>query len=283
MRPHTATALRAVTLAATAGTAGAVLVLAGASPGYAARPGHAASPGYAASHGHRWVSGPTPTAAQAGYVASGRSFRYAQAVIAEPAARCGAGDAMPRLYVALAGQGTDVRAGLQCGAGRWEAFAQILRPWRPPVTSVFPLWGVRAGAGVFASVHLGGAGALRCWFMTPGGTGFGRSATLPGVAFTQAQALADWSGTGRGPGQAARKYRLTQFLSGAFTTVNGRHGVFTGPWNSAGRIYGHAWRVRRVEAVVRGVPAAAPSYLWTDGTQAAFGSWGDAFGVWRHR
>jgi hypothetical protein len=116
---------------------------------------------------------PTQGCAEAGYQASGRYFRYAQAVITvpdhhgvvtacPPGARCAitAGspapgsairetppnaEADPQLYVALDGSSPGdarfARAGVQpctggapCGSSGWEAFAEVKSGVRPPVS-----------------------------------------------------------------------------------------------------------------------------------------------------
>jgi hypothetical protein len=116
---------------------------------------------------------PAQGCAEAGYQASGRDFRYAQAVItvpdhhgvvtacppgarcaitASPAAPGGAirdipddGEADPQLYVALDGSSTGnpqfARVGVQpctggtpCGSSGWEAFAEVKSGLQPPIS-----------------------------------------------------------------------------------------------------------------------------------------------------
>lgn len=218
----------------------------------------------------------------AGYVLSGHTFRYAQAVITLPTAPCGPGQ--PVLYVALAGTGGFARAGLACAhAGSWRAFVTIHRASPPAtVTATFPLTRARPGdgvvvtAGLRAPAHTSRPAAVRWPGATvranvtiPGEPPRGRTMALPGVSFGQVQALAGWSG-GR-MAVPARHTRLTQFLSGAVTTTSGIRGTFQGKWPV------RPWKL------ARGSPPAvlaAPGYLWTDGTQNVYGATGDAFGIW---
>ncbi|HEV2375636.1 MAG TPA: hypothetical protein VGS19_26165 [Streptosporangiaceae bacterium] len=229
-------------------------------------------------------------ARQAGYVATGSTFRYVQAVIMVPGLPCTAGADMPRLYVTLAGPGEDARAGVLCeGSGPWRGFVQVSdSAWRAPVFAAFALPGVRPGQGVFASVYAGTRGSAQCSLTLPDGATVGRAVQLPGRVFTQAGALADWAGAGGLPAAPvpAQQVRVTRFLSGAITTETGQRGVFTGPWTKKGKLSRLPWALRRYEVAAAGRgghPAtAAPSYLWSDGTQSVFGSRGNAFGIWLH-
>ena len=233
---------------------------------------------------------PVPAMArQAGYVATGHAFRYVQAVITVPGLWCAAGVEMPRLYVTLAGPGEDARAGVLCsGSGPWRGFIQVSDSvWRTPVFAAFPFQSVRPGQGVFASVYAGARGSVQCSLTLPDGTTDGRVVRLPGHGvFTQAGALADWAGVPSVTPMPAPQVSVTRFLSGAITTTAGQRGVFTGPWTPKGKLAAHPWALRRYEMRTPergGRPAAAaPSYLWSDGTQSVFGSRGNAFGIWLH-
>jgi hypothetical protein len=235
---------------------------------------------------------PVLTAHQSGYVASGRLFRYVQAVITVPRLSCAAGVAQPLLFVALAGPDGYARAGLECGPwprraaaasasrgsrGRhrgWHAFIAVRRRGRPPVLATFPLTGLGPGDGVFASVFSAPAGgAVRCVIALPGRAAIQRAVAVPGAAYQHAQMLADWPSSR--PAPKAAKTRMTQFLSGAITTIHGKHGTFQGrwllaPWRATGGMPGSAGSA----------PVASPGYLWTDGTQIVLNGRGDAFGVW---
>ena len=235
------------------------------------------------------------TSGQAGYVATGKRFRYAQAVITVPAQPCRAGNGRPRVYVALAGPGGYARAGLSCQAsptghaGRSRAGASPLGSWRAfvstagdgaarQVTRTFPLGGLRPGDGVFVSVYLDqSAGSARFFLAVPGGASYSRSVPVGAATrYTQAQALVTWSGNLPDPWPAARAARVVRFGSGGFTTVHGAQGTFVGPW-----------RLTRWETAGSGRPAArpaaAPGYLTADGTQRVIGAWDDAFAVWLYR
>jgi hypothetical protein len=75
---------------------------------------------------------------QAGYVATGRHFRYAQAIITVPAQPCRPGAAPQVLYVALAGPLGSARAGLACPAapaGRAAVTPAGRARWRPFVSA----------------------------------------------------------------------------------------------------------------------------------------------------
>jgi hypothetical protein len=265
--------------------AGAAAVLLTLGVGMAGAAG-AAGTGHPAPFRHGVFTGsPVATAHLSGYAASGRRFRYAQAVLIAPGRACrpGLGAAGgPRLYVALAGPRGDARAGLSCqeGSARWQAFASASRPaGGAPATRVFRLGGVHPGAAVFVSVYFSrAAGAVRFFITGPDGAAHRWSAVARGAFFTQAQALADWTGTalpGAGTPASARVARFAaSFTAGGFTTAHGRRGTFEGPWT-----------LSRWEATDNGLPpprgrlTVAPGPLRADGTLRVIGAWGDVFRV----
>ena len=254
-------------------------------------------------------SGPQAVSShQAGYVASGKQFRYAQAVIVIPSAGCAGLVSQPRLYVALTGtKAAAVRAGLLCGpvpgpagehgralapARRWQGFIQVSGPaLRSPVFAAFPLTGAKPGEGVFASVAAGAAaGTARAVLVLPGGRQYQQDARTGDAVYSQAQALADW-GDGT-PSTAARPRPptlLTRFLSGEFVCGLQGRGVFAGPWTAKGNLWPRHWSLTADVVTTGGRRAASgtvlagPSRLWTDGTQSVYGSRGDAFGIWLYR
>jgi hypothetical protein len=149
--------------------------------------------------------------AEAGYQASGRDFRYAQAVITVPDHQgevtvCGgspvrpgprrtppnciaprnatspAGEADPKLYVALddsSGNSSDfARVGVQpctggsdCSSTGWEAFVQIARGFQPPVSPPVGLFPI-------AAVQEGDAVFVSV-YASPGGQAVHTVVTLP--------------------------------------------------------------------------------------------------------
>jgi hypothetical protein len=261
-----------------------------------------AGPVSAAHAGHAAFnpSGGAPVAVlrQAGYVASGRGFRYVQALIRIPDQPCLPG--MPSFYVALDDAGNAsrdyTRVGIMCesdiagarrGADRagrfghvpnaWNAFLSLAVPGLPnPVLETFPLSDVSPGDGVFVSLYLDPTHTdVHAVVTLPGGTTFTRSLVVQGPVYTGAAALADWSGSVPDtPAPPAARYRLTQFLQGRFTTLSGQHGTFSGPWT-----------LNACEVTSNGLlpPSGTlvfqPSYLWTDASSFR-GRFGDAFGIW---
>ena len=232
-----------------------------------------------------------PVCAMAGYQASGRDFRYVQAVIKVPTTP-GNVITSPDLYVGLndgvltstsepesgAWAGIEpCNSGLGCTNG-WEGFYQVFEDGSPGV-DVFtvPLTGVVPGDGVFFSIYFNSVGnADRFVIMLPNGDTAGQTVAVHGPVYTSAIAVADWSFTDTSPSPAAQqgKTRVAQFLQGRFTTLNGQQGTFNGPWS-----------LNPVEATTNGFAPphgtliAAPAYLWTDANSFK-GLWGDAFGVW---
>jgi hypothetical protein len=258
--------------------AGTLLVgaLLAAAPADAARAA-GASPGALPAMLPGVSGGPPVMTRQAGYVASGQLFRYAQAVITVPPQPCRAGAGRPSLYVALAGRPGSARAGLLCdaAAGRWRVFASLSRPGlAAPLTRTFATGPLRAGDAVFASVYRSGPGSVRFFLTGPGGAGYRYTAATGSAAgYGQAQALAGWTQAPAPVPPSSGATREARFLSGGFTTASGEPGTFEGPW-----------ALTRWEATGGAGPAAgllaAPGYPGGDGSQRLLGTWGDAFGVW---
>jgi hypothetical protein len=222
---------------------------------------------------------------KAGYVATGRNFRFASALITVPD-HTGAVASDPTLYMSLDDSGTNndfARAGvrpcavgLSCPAG-WEAFVLVEEPGTT-VTDDVPLAASTEGDGVFVSVYLVPTGnSVHVVVTPPSGASINNTYAVNGPVYTDAQALADWTTatTQPAPVHANPKVRDSQFFQGRFTTANGTRGTFQGPWTLAA-----------VDATSNGsLPPsgtliAQPSYLWNDGS--GFNGMGsDAFGVWR--
>jgi hypothetical protein len=250
--------------------------------------------------------------AEAGYQASGRDFRYAQAVITVPGHQgvvtaTAPGEADPQLYVGLADSpegtgpppgstretpgstaGESARVGVRpctggapCGSSGWEAFAEVLSGSTPPIGPPFaaPIAAADEGDGVFVSVYLDPSGrSVHTVITLPDGSTFNNTFPVQGAVFPWAQAVADWTTATAKPQPVApspAKVRDAQFLEGRFTTLNGQQGTFAGPW-----------ALNAFEATANGAlpPAGTllvqPSYLWNDETNF-HGRFGDAFGVWR--
>lgn len=226
------------------------------------------------------VSGgpPVMTARQAGYVATGQLFRYAQAVITVPLQPCVAGAGRPRLYVALAGRPGSARAGLECDAavGRWRGFVSLSRPGlATPLTRAFAAGRLHAGDAVFASVYRSSPGSVRFLLAVPGGAAYRYTAATGSTAgYGQAQALADWTQASPTISPPVSATREARFLSGGFTTASGEPGTFEGPW-ALSRWEATGGGPGRPDGLL-----AAPGYPAADGSQRLLGTWGDAFGVW---
>jgi len=285
---------RALLTAAAAGATITTLGFAAASPAGAAATGKYFTPsapqtGTNANCTVTTVTG-TYTAAdcgKTGYVATGRDFRYAQAVITVPD-HPGTLTSDPTEYVALDASATNndfARAGIQpcavvavtCPAG-WRAFVLIEEPGIPAITDSVPLAASTEGDGVFVSVYLVPTGnSVHMVVTPPSGAAINNTYTVNGPVYTDAQALADWTTATTKPAPAVpiTKIRDSQFFQGRFTTSNGAKGTFSGPWT-----------LTAVDGTSNGsLPPAGtlisqPSFLWNDGSSYN-GLGNDAFGVWR--
>jgi alpha-tubulin suppressor-like RCC1 family protein len=230
----------------------------------------------------------------AGYQASSRGFRYAQALITVPG-QAGSVRTDAALYVALdhsSGTRYDyARAGiapcvpgwkdaLGCPAGDtsgWEVFARVIQPGAPAAEIRWPLSAAAEGGAVLVSAYFGqAAGTVRVRAQVPDTGLYATTFRVHRPVYIRAEALADWTLAATRPRPAplaqAGTVRLTQFAQGAFTTVGGYRGTFRG-----------RWVLRPVEATTTGraAPAgvliAAPGGLWTSHPGAGGG---DAFGLW---
>jgi hypothetical protein len=222
----------------------------------------------------------------AGYQASGRDFRYAQALITVPN-HIGAVASDPTEYVALDDTSATnydyARVGIRpctvsatCLAGSlWQAFAHVLEPTGTPLDVTAALTASTMGDGVFVSVYFNQVGnSIHVIVTPPAGIAINDTVAVSGPLYTRAQALADWTADTPKPAPAPPptvKIRDSQFFGGRFTTLSGSQGTFSGPWVLNG-----------VEATSNGsLPPggtliAEPSALWSND-----GHPGDAFGVWR--
>jgi hypothetical protein len=229
-----------------------------------------------------------------GYQASGRDFRFVQARIIVPTTPCTARS--PVMYIALAGAGSDARAGIECGlvggparragasvtgdgAGLYHGFFEVLS--QGATTFSLALDTVSRGDGVFFSIYFDQARGADHFTASGPGISAARSAGAGGPVYSRAYALADWSalvpvGSIRSdvPVVPAQATRVAQFLQGRFTTASGQRGTFEGTWNlNPVEVTSNGF------APPRGTVIAAPGYLWTDGNSLD-GLPGDAFAVW---
>jgi hypothetical protein len=245
----------------------------------------------------------TSDCGKAGYVASGRDFRYAQAVITVPD-HTGSVTTDPALYVALdasAANNDFARVGVEpcttgiggtCPVGDtsgWEAFVDIDEPGTSGYSAFASLSAATEGDGVFVSVYFNQAGnSVHVVVTPPSGTVINDTYSVNGPVYTDAQALADWTTATTKPAPAppsSDKVRDTQFLQGRFTTLNGQQGTFYGPWalnaveaTSNGQCPPNS---DCIGTTGTGTLIAQPSYLWTDNSSLN-GMFGDAFGIWRY-
>jgi hypothetical protein len=230
---------------------------------------------------------PVPPACTAGYQASGRDFRYAQALITVPE-HTGDIAADPLVYVGLdasvASTSDYALAGIEPNVSSpsgWDTLVQVQEPTlATPLTIVQAIPDALEGDGIFFSVYLNAAGNSLHFVMTlPDGTTTRNTVPVSGPVYTVAEAFADWSGTTTSPEPTtpAATTRVSQFFRGRFTTANGQPGTFEGPWT-----------LNPVEITSNGLAAplgtvlGAPSYLWNDGISLP-GQGTDAFGVWLYR
>ena len=241
-----------------------------------------------------------------GYQATGRTFRFAQALIDIPN-HTGVKTTDAEYYVALDNSGTNTwqyaRVGLAaCPAGGtailapqasattcpttnpggWVAFTAIADAAGPPVVTARSLATASRGDGVLVNVYEVPTGnSVQTTITLPSGTTFNNTFAVSGLTYTKAQAVQDFTttlangGTAPLPAPANPKVRDTQFFQGRFTTSNGNQGTFNGPWT-----------VDALEATSNGTlpPSGTligqPSFLWNDGS-GFHGMGDDAFGVWR--
>jgi hypothetical protein len=221
-----------------------------------------------------------------GYQASGRDFRFAQAVITVPATPCTSGS--PMRYIALAGAAdTYARAGIECGlvgapargpgasvaadgAGLYHGFFEVVS--QGATTFSQHLDTVSPGDGVFFSIYFNQAGNADRFTASGPGVSTANSVGAGGPVYHRAYALADWS-LSSVPG-VIQNTRVSQFLQGRFTTASGHRGTFEGPWT-----LGQVEVTSNGFAPPGGRLISAPSDLWSDGNSLG-GLPGDAFSVW---
>jgi hypothetical protein len=309
---------RTLFAAAAAGVTVTTLGFAAASPAGAASASHpkAFNPngtlvGTDANCSITTVTLPADNCGKAGYEATGRNFRFAQALITVPdhlGSIVSPADAT--YYVALDNSGTNTyqytRVGIApCPASavgifivpgasitcptvvagntsNWVVFVATADQGGPPTLTVHPLPNAMMGDGILVNAYLVPTGnAVQTTITLPDGTTYNNSFAVTGPVYTNAQATADWTtaiengAAAPEPAVPSAKVRDAQFLQGRFTTTNGTKGTFSG-----------AWTTKAFEATSNGsLPPSGtligqPSYLWNDGN-GLNGQGNDAFGVWR--
>lgn len=250
---------------------------------------------------------PADNCGRDGYQASGRTFRFAQALITIPD-HAGVKTTDAEYYVALDNSGTNTwqyaRVGIApcpvgvgstaflapgaaattcpaAGSG-WVAFTATADVGSAPVVTAHSISAASMGDGVLVNVYEVPTGnSVQTTITLPTGTTFNNTFAVSGVTYTKAQAVQDYTttventGTEPLPAPANPKVRDTQFFQGRFTTSSGSQGTFNGPWT-----------VSALEATSNGTlpPTGTvigqPSFLWNDGS-GFHGLGDDAFGVWR--
>lgn len=264
--------------------------------------------------GHTVIDGsipvppPSDNCARAGYQASGRNFRFAQAQITVPNHLGSTETADPTMYVALDNSSSNTyqytRVGiapcpadedafivpgyrvtcpttLEGNTSDWVIFSATADAGSPPELDVEGLPAAMMGDGILVNVYLvPTSNAVHTVVDLPDGTTFNNTYPITGPVYTKAQAVADWTpevenGADKPqPPVASSKGRDVQFFQGRFTTVSGVKGTFAGPW-----------ALNALEVTSNGTlpPVGTlmeqPSYLWNDG-KGVNGLGSDAFGVW---
>jgi hypothetical protein len=225
----------------------------------------------------------------AGYEASGRDFRFAQAVITVPTAPTSTLAAEPIRFIGLSSPDSVAGAGIiSCavalhvfdygcpGGVNYAAFGATAHASYFFGTNFIPIPAVDGGDGVFFSIYDNVRGNELHFVITlAGGASIAFALAAEGAVYKKAVALADWSGsTPDMPVPPSGTTRVGQFFEGRFTTVSGAQGTFWGPWT-----------LRPAEATSNGLAPphgtliSAPGSLWSDGN-SFMNMPGDAFGVW---
>jgi hypothetical protein len=262
---------------------------------------------------------PSDNCGMAGYVASGRNFRFAQALITVPnhLAITEVAQADPTLYVALDASTTNTyqyaRVGIApcapgavtdpddfiipgttftvanggaftCPASGWVVFDAVVQPTKAPTITVNPVPTAALGDGVLVSAYLSANGNEVDTSVTlPTGTTFSQVVSVTGPTYSRAQALADWTTTNETAGTAPLPEPSVP--AAKIRDTQFFQGRFTTLSGNRGTFNG-PWTLTAFEATSNGTlpPAgtliAQPSYLWNDGHGFA-GMGNDAFGVWR--
>jgi hypothetical protein len=214
----------------------------------------------ASSAGASTVATPATTGATvstlytAGYQATGRDFRFAQADIQVPDKV--AGLRAPMEYAALESGDSEAGVGIMScalahniensfsctGSETWTAFAGTFNlTLNGPKFAFRPLAGVNQGDQVFVNVYYNVPGnTLQYVITTPGiggtdptpGHTYYLSGKAHGATFNEAVVLDDWTLT---PVKSLGLigHAINSFGNGRFTTARGNQGTFVGPWTTS--------------------------------------------------
>lgn len=250
----------------------------------------------------------------AGYVATGRTFRSARAVIKVPADPPATPDSTaPFLYVGLSGSDSLAVAGIascswaqknvsaSCRPGTWVAVGMAgtiagsaSGSGGGGQLSGQAVTGIRPGDGVgLSATYNQRQNTTRFRITTPGGVPQAFSVPLRGAVFTHADALVDWStcssadtqqdNSASSPCALTRKGPpLPPRVSHDTLVTRFLQGGFTTTSGQHGTFAGQ-WALSPVKATSNAIAPSGgtvlmePAYLWDDGLG---NGWGDAFGVW---
>jgi hypothetical protein len=260
---------------------------------------------------------PSDACAMSGYQASGRNFRFAQALITVPNHNAvvdsdsATTEEDPALYVALDNSSTNTYEFARVGvapcpvsttiniipqqttacpttgdASGWVAFSAVVQPTGTPTVTISPLATTVEGSGVLVSAYLEPTGnAVHFTTTLPGAGGTIDTVTpVAGPVYTKAQALADWT-TAIQNGEGAAGLPTPISPAAKIRDSQFFQGRFTTASGTQGTFSG-PWTLNALEATSNGTlpPTGTligqPSFLWNDGS--GFNKMGnDAFGVWR--
>ncbi len=263
---------------------------------------------------------PANDCAMAGYDASNRLFRYAQASIVVPShigmlnGVVGTTEPDPQIYVTLDDTGTVfdyVRVGIEplctvvtAGActtpasdpSGWKVFATVVEPNGASTNTFTPVAVPVAmeGQGIFVSAFLATTGnSVHTTIKTPSTTlvsggvttvtpGATYKTTFPvtGPTYTDAQAVADWNAIGTAAVTQPWQPTLLNAPTSALTQIEA--GRFT-TWNGTKGTFTGKWITTKIEATLDGTSATAAVTSPGYLWSSTSGYSSDAFGVWlRH-
>jgi hypothetical protein len=253
----------------------------------------------------------------AGYVASGRDFRYAQAIIRIPSINVNQANTStidvtdPILSIGLTSPDATASAGIiscdtavhvfsvTCTAGTWIGLMLMANnALGTVIPRTIPLTGVSPGDGVKFAIYYNQVGnAVHMSATAPSGAILGSFAFFAGGAvFNHAAALADWSGCPTPAVNPPAALQCANADSMTATPVPGavpggtqkrvtqfQAGGFTTASGQRGSFVG-PWTLNSVLSTSNGqlpplgTVQVTPEFLWTDGLPSTMPS--DAFGVW---
>jgi hypothetical protein len=262
---------------------------------------------------------PSTDCARAGYQASGRDFRFVQALITVPDHLGSISSADPVLYVALDDSGNSgainsyqyIRVGIapcpedtnafvvpggrvtcpsvpEGNTSNWVAFAatatgDTVPPGTPPNLVVQALSSAVMGDGILVNAYLVPTGnAVHTVIQLPDGTTYNNTFPVIGPTYPRAQAVADWT-TAVENGASKPQPAVPAGKGRISQFFQGRFTTLSGQ----GGTFAGPWTLNALEATSNGTlpPTgtliAQPSYLWND-QKGLSGLGQDAFGVWSY-